>query len=79
MREKVEIIAEVGSNHGFDLDLARKYIVTAEKQGADVVKFQSIRKEKLFSQKILKSQGAGCFLAMVPLRFRIFMKFHTFP
>ena len=54
MREKVEIIAEVGSNHGFDLDLARKYIVTAEKQGADVVKFQSIRKEKLFSQKILK-------------------------
>lgn len=54
MREKVEIIAEVGSNHGRDLDLARKYIIAADEQGADVVKFQSIRKEKLFSQKILE-------------------------
>ena len=54
MREKVEIIAEVGSNHGFDLDLARKYIVAAEEHGANVVKFQSLKKEKLFSQKILE-------------------------
>jgi N-acetylneuraminate synthase len=35
------IIAEIGSNHNGDMNLARKLIKTAKKVGADSVKFQS--------------------------------------
>lgn len=45
------IIAELGSNHNGDMDLARKLILQAKEAGADCVKFQSWNKNSLFSQK----------------------------
>ncbi len=45
------IIAELGSNHNGDMDLARKLIVAAKEAGADCVKFQSWSKETIFSRK----------------------------
>jgi N,N'-diacetyllegionaminate synthase len=38
---RTQIIAEVASNHGGDLELAKQYIRAAAGHGADVVKFQS--------------------------------------
>lgn len=48
---KPYIIAELGSNHNGDMELARKLIVEAKEAGADCVKFQSWSKNSLFSQK----------------------------
>jgi len=50
--EKPYIIAELGSNHNGDMDLARKLIEEAKKAGADCVKFQSWSKETIFSKKV---------------------------
>lgn len=45
------IIAELGSNHNGDMELAKKLIVSAKESGADCVKFQSWSKTTLFSKK----------------------------
>ncbi len=45
------IIAELGSNHNGDMELARKLIVAAKEAGADCVKFQSWSKDSIFSRK----------------------------
>ena len=45
------IIAEIGSNHNGDLDLAKKMINSAKKIGCDCVKFQSFD-DRLFSKQI---------------------------
>lgn len=45
------IIAELGSNHNGDMDLARKLIQEAKEAGADCVKFQSWTKDSIFSKK----------------------------
>jgi N,N'-diacetyllegionaminate synthase len=45
--EPVFIIAEVGVNHNGDLDLAKKLIKEAARCGADCVKFQTFKAEKL--------------------------------
>ena len=39
------IIAEIGINHGGDLSLAKKLIISAAKTGADAVKFQTYTTE----------------------------------
>ena len=44
---KVFIIAEVGVNHNGNIQLAKKLISLAKKIGADAVKFQSFRADKL--------------------------------
>lgn len=49
--EEPYIIAELGSNHNGDMDLAKKLIQSAKDSGADCVKFQSWSKESIFSQK----------------------------
>ena len=49
--DKPYIIAELGSNHNGDMDLARRLIDAAKKSGADCVKFQSWSKETIFSKK----------------------------
>lgn len=48
---KPYIIAELGSNHNGNMDLAKKLIYEAKKAGADCVKFQSWSKDSIFSKK----------------------------
>jgi sialic acid synthase SpsE len=49
--ESPYIIAELGSNHNGDMDLARELMRAAKDSGADCVKFQSWSKESIFSRK----------------------------
>lgn len=44
------IIAEIGSNHNGDMQIAEKLIASAKESGADCVKFQSWSKETIFSK-----------------------------
>ncbi|WP_372763551.1 N-acetylneuraminate synthase family protein [Litorivivens sp.] len=48
---KPYIIAELGSNHNGDMEIAKKLIIEAKKSGADCVKFQSWSKESIFSRR----------------------------
>ena len=45
------IIAELGSNHNGDMELARRLIKAAKEAGADCVKFQSWSKETIFARE----------------------------
>jgi len=48
---KVYLIAEIGSNHNQDKKLALEMIDMAAKSGADAVKFQSIRFDKIYRRE----------------------------
>ncbi len=48
---KPYVIAEIGSNHNGDMELAKKLILEAKESGADCVKFQSWSKDTIFSKK----------------------------
>ena len=48
------VIAEIGSNHNGDMDLAKRLIVAAKESGADCVKFQSWSKDSIFSKTVYK-------------------------
>lgn len=48
---KPYVIAELGSNHNGDINLAKKLILEAKETGADCVKFQSWTKDSVFSKK----------------------------
>lgn len=50
------VIAEIGSNHNQDFDLARKMIDAAAQSGVDAVKFQTFRATSHYSKK---SPGFG--------------------
>ena len=52
--KKVLIIAEAGVNHNGNIDLAFKLIKTAKKCGADIVKFQLFKADKLIIKKANK-------------------------
>ncbi|MCW8966752.1 MAG: N-acetylneuraminate synthase family protein [Candidatus Pacearchaeota archaeon] len=52
--ESPYLIAELGSNHNGDMELARKLIYAAKEAGADCVKFQSWSKDSIFSKKVYK-------------------------
>ena len=52
---KPYVIAEIGSNHNGDIELAKKLIRLAKEAGADCVKFQSWSKETIFSNKVYQS------------------------
>lgn len=67
MKEKIEIgkktigkgyptyiIAEIGSNHNRDIDIAKKLIEKAADAGVDAVKFQTYKAEKLYSKNAPK-------------------------
>ncbi len=45
------IIAELGSNHNGDMELAKKLILDAKEAGVNCVKFQSWSKNSIFSKK----------------------------
>lgn len=55
MSNKILIIAEAGVNHNGSLDIARKLIDTAAEAGADYVKFQSFKAEKLVTRSAKKA------------------------
>ncbi|CAB1061345.1 N-acetylneuraminate synthase (EC [Olavius sp. associated proteobacterium Delta 1] len=57
MQHQVKIIAEIGSNYNGDLDLAKKYISAAAQCGADMVKFQTLRKDQLIAPKVTMGGG----------------------
>ena len=46
------VIAELGSNHNGDMELAKRMIDKAVECGADCVKFQSWTKDTIFSKKV---------------------------
>ena len=48
---KPYIIAELGSNHNGDMELAKKLILQAKEAGADCVKFQSWSRDTIFAKK----------------------------
>lgn len=48
---KPYIIAEIGSNHNGDIDLAKKIILSAKECGADAVKFQSWTPSSLIAKE----------------------------
>ena len=48
---KPYVIAELGSNHNGDMELAKKLIQEAKCAGADCVKFQSWTKDSIFAKK----------------------------
>ncbi len=50
------IIAEAGVNHNGDLETGIKLIDVAKKAGADIVKFQTFKAEKLVTKKAIKAQ-----------------------
>jgi N-acetylneuraminate synthase len=48
------IIAELGSNHNGDMEIAKKLIIQAKEAGADCIKFQSWTKDSIFSKQKYK-------------------------
>jgi len=56
MRAKVLIIAEAGVNHNGSLELAKKLIDVAADAGADYVKFQTFKADKLVSRTAKKAE-----------------------
>jgi N,N'-diacetyllegionaminate synthase len=55
MKNKVIIIAEAGVNHNGDYKLAKKLILEAANAGADYVKFQTFKADKLVSKDAQKA------------------------
>ncbi|WP_026908879.1 N-acetylneuraminate synthase [Paucisalibacillus globulus] len=53
---KVFIIAEAGVNHNGSIELAKKLIDVASEAGADAVKFQTFKAEKLVTKNAKKAQ-----------------------
>ncbi|WP_199527043.1 N-acetylneuraminate synthase family protein [Pseudoalteromonas sp. bablab_jr004] len=51
---KPYIIAELGSNHNGDMEIARNLISEAKRAGADCVKFQSWSKDSIFAKEKYK-------------------------
>lgn len=54
--KKVFIIAEAGVNHNGDLQLAKKLVEKAAEAGADAVKFQTFKTEKLVCRNAEKAE-----------------------
>jgi N,N'-diacetyllegionaminate synthase len=55
MDKKVIIIAEAGVNHNGDIQLAKQLIKVAAEAGADYVKFQTFKADKLVSKEAQKA------------------------
>jgi N,N'-diacetyllegionaminate synthase len=54
--KRVLIIAEAGVNHNGDLEIARKLVDAAVDAGADVVKFQTFKSERIASKHAQKAE-----------------------
>ena len=55
--DRIFIISEVGSNHGGRFDLAERFIIKSAEIGADAVKFQSYKLDKLLAPKVRTPEG----------------------
>jgi N-acetylneuraminate synthase/N,N'-diacetyllegionaminate synthase len=53
---RVFIIAEAGVNHNGDIELAKQLVLEAKQAGADCVKFQTFKAERLVTSKAPKAQ-----------------------
>ena len=53
--EKVFVVAEAGVNHNGDMSLAKRMIDAAVEAGADAVKFQTFKADKLILKNIEKA------------------------
>jgi len=53
------IIAEIGSNHNKDMNIAKRLIDKAAEAGCDAFKFQTFKAEKLYSKKTPKFSKDG--------------------
>lgn len=58
---KVFIIAEIGSNHNQDINHAFKLMEMVKEAGADAVKFQSLRLDKLIYSKDISPDDKDLF------------------
>lgn len=56
MKDKVLIIAEAGVNHNGDIEQAKKLIVAAAEAGADYVKFQTFKADKLVTKSAQRAE-----------------------
>lgn len=54
--KKVYIIAEAGVNHNGDINIAKKLVDVASEAGADAVKFQTFKAEKIVSKNANKAE-----------------------
>ncbi len=54
--DKILIIAEAGVNHNGDMDIARTLIDKAAEAGADVVKFQTFKAERIVTEDAQKAK-----------------------
>ena len=59
LRHPCFIIAEAGSNHNGDLEIAKQLIHAAADSGADAVKFQTFKASKLYPKSAGKSDYLG--------------------
>ena len=85
---KIKIIAEIGPNHNGKLSLAKKLILSAQKAGADYVKFQTFLTEDVITEKVKKAnyqiRNSGTnetqfqMLEKLQLSFSDFHKIHNF-
>ena len=56
MPKKTLIIAEAGVNHNGDINRAKELIYAANKAGADLIKFQTFKAERLVTNSLEKAQ-----------------------
>ena len=59
MSDRVELIAEVGSNFEGDLDLAKRYVAAAAGAGAAAVKFQTLTRETLMAPEVFDAEAGA--------------------
>lgn len=55
MKQSVYIIAEAGVNHNGSIDMAKELIRVAARSGADAIKFQTFKSERLVTQQAEKA------------------------
>lgn len=55
----IDIIAEIGSNHGGALDTAKRYVEAAARAGADVAKFQTLTRDGLIARFVRDPQSGA--------------------